>query len=130
MNTLEPVSVALKFGFLAVMYLFLLWVTRSARRDLRGGAGQLGSNQAPGGGAGEENLAHRASAKLPYDRVGADPFGVPAAQRLHDWLWHRQLSPLTRLSDTISHNQLHDGQRTPLTVSSALALGTGVDGET
>ncbi len=39
MNTLEPVSVALKFGFLAVLYLFLLWVVRSARRDLRGGAG-------------------------------------------------------------------------------------------
>ncbi len=37
MNTLEPVSVALKFGFLAVLYLFLLWVVRSARRDLRTG---------------------------------------------------------------------------------------------
>jgi pSer/pThr/pTyr-binding forkhead associated (FHA) protein len=35
MNNLEPVSVALKFGFLAVLYLFLLWVVRSARRDLR-----------------------------------------------------------------------------------------------
>jgi FHA domain-containing protein len=35
MNSLEPVSVALKFGFLAVLYLFLLWVARSARRDLR-----------------------------------------------------------------------------------------------
>jgi hypothetical protein len=35
MNALEPVSVALKFGFLAVLYLFLLWVVRSARRDLR-----------------------------------------------------------------------------------------------
>ena len=33
--TLEPVSVALKFGFLAVMYLFLLWVSRSALKDLR-----------------------------------------------------------------------------------------------
>jgi pSer/pThr/pTyr-binding forkhead associated (FHA) protein len=38
MNTLEPVSVALKFGFLAVLYLFLLWVARSARRDLRAAA--------------------------------------------------------------------------------------------
>jgi hypothetical protein len=38
MTTLAPVSVALKFGFLAVMYLFALWVARSARRDLRGGA--------------------------------------------------------------------------------------------
>ena len=32
---LEPVSVALKFGFLAVLYLFLLWIARSALRDLR-----------------------------------------------------------------------------------------------
>jgi hypothetical protein len=31
----EPVSVILKFGFLAVLYLFLLWVARSAIRDLR-----------------------------------------------------------------------------------------------
>ncbi len=31
----QPVSVALKFGFLIVMYLFLLWVSRSALRDLR-----------------------------------------------------------------------------------------------
>ena len=31
MSTLEPVSVALKFGFLAVLYLFLLWVAWSAR---------------------------------------------------------------------------------------------------
>ncbi len=37
MNSLAPVSVALKFGFLAVLYLFLLWIARSARRDLRGG---------------------------------------------------------------------------------------------
>jgi hypothetical protein len=32
----EPVAVALKFGFIAVLYLFLLWVSRSALRDLRG----------------------------------------------------------------------------------------------
>jgi len=36
MNSLDPVSVALKFGFVAVLYLFLLWVARSARRDLGG----------------------------------------------------------------------------------------------
>jgi pSer/pThr/pTyr-binding forkhead associated (FHA) protein len=36
-GTLAPVSVALKFGFLAVLYLFLLWVSRSALRDLRAG---------------------------------------------------------------------------------------------
>jgi hypothetical protein len=36
---LEPVSVGLKFGFLAVLYLFLLWVAWSALRDLRRGRG-------------------------------------------------------------------------------------------
>ncbi len=34
---LEPVSVGLKFGFLAVLYLFLLWVARSVLKDLRRG---------------------------------------------------------------------------------------------
>jgi hypothetical protein len=34
---LEPVSVGLKFGFLAVLYLFLMWVAWSALRDLRRG---------------------------------------------------------------------------------------------
>jgi FHA domain-containing protein len=31
----DPVSVALKFGFLAVLYLFLLVIARSAMKDLR-----------------------------------------------------------------------------------------------
>jgi FHA domain len=31
----EPVAVALKFGFLVVLYLFLLWIARSALKDLR-----------------------------------------------------------------------------------------------
>jgi FHA domain len=37
----EPLAVALKFGFLAVLYLFLLWVVRSSMRDLAryGGGG-------------------------------------------------------------------------------------------
>ena len=35
---LDPIAVALKFGFLAVLYLFLLWVARSALKDLRHGA--------------------------------------------------------------------------------------------
>ena len=38
---LQPVSVALKFGFLAVLYLFLLWVAWSALRDMRRGSGGL-----------------------------------------------------------------------------------------
>jgi pSer/pThr/pTyr-binding forkhead associated (FHA) protein len=31
----EPIAVALKFGFLAVLYLFIFWVSRSALRELR-----------------------------------------------------------------------------------------------
>jgi pSer/pThr/pTyr-binding forkhead associated (FHA) protein len=34
---LQPVSVGLKFGFLLVLYLFLVWVAWSAFRDLRRG---------------------------------------------------------------------------------------------
>ena len=79
MNTLQPVSVALKFGFLAVLYLFLLWVARSALRDLRGrdrthpssgygAAGGAGSGYAPpdatglqsASALGRSNVARRA----------------------------------------------------------------------
>jgi pSer/pThr/pTyr-binding forkhead associated (FHA) protein len=31
----DPIAVALKFGFLAVLYLFLFWVVRSTLRELR-----------------------------------------------------------------------------------------------
>jgi len=34
---LDPVAVALKFGFLAVLYLFLFWMARSALKDMRRG---------------------------------------------------------------------------------------------
>jgi len=47
---LEPVSVGLKFAFLAVLYLFLLWVARSALRDLR-------STAAPAAGGGPHAAA-------------------------------------------------------------------------
>jgi hypothetical protein len=41
----EPLAVALKFGFLVVLYLFLLWVARSAQRELsRSEAVEPGSN--------------------------------------------------------------------------------------
>ena len=54
-NDLEPLAVGLKFGFLAVLYLFLLWVTRMALRDLRGTASpgfETGYHDAVGGGPG------------------------------------------------------------------------------
>jgi hypothetical protein len=48
----DPISVALKFGFLAVLYLFLLWIARSARKDLRRTVSPApdatGFHQAPG----------------------------------------------------------------------------------
>ena len=66
MNTLEPVSVALKFGFLAVLYLFLLWVARSARRDLRGSAGELRTTNP----ARHDSAPGHASRPIPPDATG------------------------------------------------------------
>jgi FHA domain len=46
--SIQPVSVGLKFGFLIVLYLFLMWVAWSALRDLRrGGGGVMRSDRAP-----------------------------------------------------------------------------------
>jgi hypothetical protein len=80
MNGLEPVSVMLKFGFLAVMYLFLLWVARSALRDLRGGGGELRGDAATAAPGAEEALAspdatglHSASTLGPADIAGRSP---------------------------------------------------------
>jgi FHA domain len=63
MNALAPVSVALKFGFLAVLYLFLLWVSRSALRDLRGRGESRWSPAGPGGGSAQPDATglHSAS---------------------------------------------------------------------
>jgi hypothetical protein len=44
---LEPVSVGLKFGFLIVLYLFLVWVAWSATRDLRRGRGGVVQTDTP-----------------------------------------------------------------------------------
>jgi hypothetical protein len=41
LSTLQPVSVALKLGFLGVLYLFLLWIGWSATRDLRAPRGSV-----------------------------------------------------------------------------------------
>jgi hypothetical protein len=51
-NDLEPLAVALKFGFLALLYLFLLWITRMTLRDLRGTASpglETGYHEVAGG---------------------------------------------------------------------------------
>jgi hypothetical protein len=75
MNTLAPVSVMLKFGFLAVLYLFLLWVSRSALRDLRGAGIQapgLGPGAAPAPPADATGL-HSASTFGPTDLLSRAP---------------------------------------------------------
>ena len=66
---LDPVAVALKFGFLAVLYLFLLWIARSALKDLRRGGAEAA--------APSSERRHR---HAPRDRAGsATPTGGDAA---------------------------------------------------
>jgi len=65
---LEPVSVALKLGFLAVLYLVLLWVSRSAVRDLRRAPARAG---APAPVAGSATSLH--SAPSAVERRRLDP---------------------------------------------------------
>jgi hypothetical protein len=79
--TLDPVAVALKFGFLAVLYVFLLWMARSALKDLRGGgidASQPAYDDATG--------MHVASAGLggDGDAQGAPRLRVETAAGLRD----------------------------------------------
>jgi len=63
----EPLAVALKFGFLAVLYLFLLWIARSSMRDLarfEGSAAVAEPPEAPGS---------RRRQALPDLAAGVDP---------------------------------------------------------
>ncbi len=53
---LQPVSVGLKFGFLIVLYLFLLWVAFSTLFDLRRGFGSRGG---AGAAVGEATSIHQ-----------------------------------------------------------------------
>jgi len=83
--TLDPVAVALKFGFIAVLYLFLLWMARSALRDLRGSA-RPGAEARNGGPAYEEGTGlHVASSGLRGDgNHGSPRLRVEAAAGLRD----------------------------------------------
>jgi FHA domain len=86
MTTLAPVSVALKFGFLAVMYLFVLWVARSARRDLRAGGAPVAGERIGGeaiaadatgmysaSALGSADVAHRAPRLVVERAPGHEP---------------------------------------------------------
>jgi FHA domain len=62
----EPLAVALKFGFLAVLYVFLLWVARSALRDLARDAPLAGEPQ-------DAAQPRRRSPSRPSPREGLRP---------------------------------------------------------
>jgi hypothetical protein len=64
----EPLAVALKFGFLAVLFLFLLWVTRSAMKDLS----RTGGGAAAAEPVDRPNPRRRESA-MPDLRAGVSP---------------------------------------------------------
>ena len=65
---LDPISVILKFGFLAVLYLFLLWVARSALRDLRSG-----TDVVPAAPADATGMYSAATGMAPETPVDHDP---------------------------------------------------------
>lgn len=74
---LDPVAVALKFGFLAVLYLFLFWMARSALKDLRRGTAE------PAGPAYEDATGmHRATAGLHDSATGSPKLRVANAAGL------------------------------------------------
>ena len=79
---LEPVSVGLKFAFLAVLYLFLLWISRSVLKDLRRGAFGGGPRQRE---APDATGMHRASQMDVYGSDDMSPRlvveSVPGLQR-------------------------------------------------
>jgi FHA domain-containing protein len=72
---LDPIAVALKFGFLIVLYLFLLWVARSSLRDLR--------RSGPSTGFASDTDAHEAAyadatgMHAAADGLGDGPGGMP-----------------------------------------------------
>src|SRR3954470_2636667 len=79
---LDPIAVALKFGFLAVLYLFLLWMARSALKDLRRGGGGTPAQAAY---ADDATGMHVASARLGSNGHRGEPrLRVEAAAGLRE----------------------------------------------
>jgi hypothetical protein len=75
----EPVAVALKFGFLAVLYLFLLWVARSAMKDLSRGADGTAAGEPV-----EPPRPRRRQSTMPDLRAGVAPRLVVVAAMGHE----------------------------------------------
>jgi pSer/pThr/pTyr-binding forkhead associated (FHA) protein len=74
---LDPVAVALKFGFLAVLYLFLFWMARSALKDLRRGSAQVAAPAYE-----DATGLHRATAGLNDAPTGTPKLRVASAAGL------------------------------------------------
>jgi hypothetical protein len=75
----DPLAVALKFGFLAVLYLFLLWVARSAMKDLsRAGDGLAAAEPV------EPPSPRRRQSGMPDLRAGVSPRLVVVAAMGHE----------------------------------------------
>ena len=75
----DPIAVLLKFGFLAVLYLFLLWVARSALKDLaRGGDGTAAAEPV------EPPSPRRRQSTVPDLRSGVAPRLVVVAAMGHE----------------------------------------------
>jgi FHA domain-containing protein len=74
----EPVAVALKFGFLAVLYLFLLWVARSAMKDLSRGSDAAAAEPV------EPPSPRRRGSSVPDLRAGVAPRLVVVAAMGHE----------------------------------------------
>jgi FHA domain-containing protein len=70
---LEPISVGLQFGFLIVLYLFLLWVSRSALRDLRRPPSGRGPVASPDAAASEATGMYAASGPTTNHHADIDP---------------------------------------------------------
>jgi len=75
---LDPIAVLLKFGFLAVLYLFLLWIARSAMKDLRRANGPRDVGRVPAGvaslgGVSEATGLYSATGGGRPDLHGLDP---------------------------------------------------------
>ncbi len=70
---LDPLSVILKYGFLIVLYLFLLWVARSVLKDLR----RVKVMQAPGAGPSPVIAPEATNEATGYHQMGGSPAHDP-----------------------------------------------------
>ena len=82
---LDPLAVALKFGFLIVLYVFLLWVARSALRDLRRtGAADEDRGVSPERYYEQGTAMHEAGAAMDAGPLGMPKLRVESAPGLRE----------------------------------------------